>query len=297
LADRFIGSAVAVPASLDWLRATETGRIWLDKLPVLLETACEHFGLSEIGSPFSGGNVSLVVPARHDGEDVVLKLQFPDHECRHEAEALWRWNGKGAVRLLKHAPELGALLLERCRPGQCLADDTETDRIGVVAGLLRLLTIPAGDPFTRLNDEAARWRDSLDHNWMAAGKPCEQYLVDAARKALQDLCLEKETEEVLLHQDLHGHNILSSERGAWLAIDPKPLAGDPAFALSPIVRSFEFGHSKAEARYRLDRLSEELELDRERARYWTIGQTMAWAFSSSYAERHFETVRWLLVDD
>ena len=297
MADPLIGGAIPVPASLDWLKGSEAGRSWLDKLPALFETACEQFGLTEIGHPFSGGNVSLVVPAKHGSEDVVLKLQYPDPECRHEAEALRRWNGRGAVRLLNHAPDLGALLLERCRPGQFLADDTETDRLGVLAGLLRLLTIPAGDPFTRLADEAARWRNALDHDWVAAGQPCDRYLVDAALTALQDLSDCEGTKEVLLHQDLHGHNILSAGNGTWLAIDPKPLVGDPAFALSPIVRSFEFGHSKADALYRLDRLSEELELDPERARLWTIGQTMAWAFSSSYAERHFDTVRWLLTED
>ncbi|GAB2186439.1 aminoglycoside phosphotransferase family protein [Roseibium sp. LAB1] len=288
-----IGAATPVPASLDWLKGSEAGRTWLHKLPELLETACEQFGLDEIGKPFSGGNVSLVLPAKRGDEDVVLKLQFPDHECRHEAEALRRWNGKGAVRLLDHAPGLGALLLERCRPGRFLADDAETDRLGILTGLLRVLMIPADEPFTRLTDEAARWRSSLDQDWVAAGKPCERYLVDAAITALQDLCL-TETATVLLHQDLHGHNILSAERDPWLAIDPKPLAGDPAFALGPIVRSFEFGHSQAAALHRLDRLSEELELDRERARLWTIGQTMAWAFNSSYADRHFDTVRWLL---
>jgi streptomycin 6-kinase len=297
LADRLIGRAISVPASLDWLKTSEAGRCWLDKLPALFETACVQFGLTGIGHPFSGGNVSLVVPAKRGSEDVVLKLQYPDPECRHEAEALRRWNGRGAVRLLNHAPDLGALLLERCRPGRFLADATKTDRLGVLAGLLRLLTIPAGNPFTRLADEATRWRNGLDHDWMAAGKPCDRSLVDAALTALKDLSDSDGTKEVLLHQDLHGHNILSAGDGTWLAIDPKPLVGDPAFALSPIVRSFELGHSKAEARYRLDRLSEELELDRNRVRLWTIGQTMAWAFTSSYAERHFDTVRWLLAKD
>ncbi|MEE4013202.1 aminoglycoside phosphotransferase family protein [Roseibium sp. FZY0029] len=297
MADRFIGGAIPVPASLDWLKGSEAGRSWLEKLPALFETACDQFGLTEIGHPFSGGNVSLVVPVKRGAEDVVLKLQYPDPECRHEAEALRRWNGRGAVRLLNHAPDLDALLLERCWPGRFLADDTRSDRLGILADLLRLLTIPAGEPFTRLADEAARWRNALDHDWMAAGKPCDRSLVDAALAALQDLSDSDGAKDVLLHQDLHGHNILSAGDDAWLAIDPKPLVGDPAFALSPIVRSFEFGHSKTEARYRLDRLSEELELDRERARLWTIGQTMAWAFSSSYAERHFDTVRWLLVKD
>jgi streptomycin 6-kinase len=38
----------------------------------------------------------------------------------------------------------------------------------------------------------------------------------------------------------------------------------------------------------------ELGLDRERARGWTIGQTIAWAFDGEHRQSHAETARWLL---
>jgi streptomycin 6-kinase len=81
-----------------------------------------------------------------------------------------------------------------------------------------------------------------------------------------------------------------------LMIDPKPLLGEREFAVAPIVRSSELGHSKRDAVHRLDRLTSELALDRERAWGWTIGQTMAWAFDSTYISTHIDTVRWLLED-
>ena len=62
----------------------------------------------------------------------------------------------------------------------------------------------------------------------------------------------------------------------------------------PLVRSSELGHGKREALHRLDRLSTEFGLDRERVRGWTIGQTIAWAFDSDYHSRHIETACWLL---
>lgn len=288
------GASFQVPASLLWLREKEAGAAWLDALPGIFETACQRFDLTSVGAPFSGGCVSHVVPAKRNGESVVLKLQFQHRESDCEADALAHWNGDGAVRLLDHAPDLGALLLEICSPGQFLANDPDVDKLGVMADLLRRLSVPAGKPFRSLSDEANLWRQSLETDWIAAGRPCDFYLVDFADDALSDLST-GDHGQVLLHQDLHGHNVLSAEREPWLAIDPKPLVGDPAFSLSPIVRSFEFGHSKRAARHRLDRLSEELELDRERARLWTIGQTMAWAFDSNYCERHFETVSWLLA--
>ena len=86
--------------------------------------------------------------------------------------------------------------------------------------------------------------------------------------------------------------ILMEEHG--LVIDPKPLAGERAFGLAPIVRSFELGHGRREVEHRLDRLSGDLGVDRDRARWWTIAQTVAWSFGSEHIERHGQTARWLL---
>ena len=63
------------------------------------------------------------------------------------------------------------------------------------------------------------------------------------------------------------------------------------FAVAPIVRSGELGHSKRDVLHRLDRLCSELGLDRERARGWTIVQTVAWAEEA--AQRLDEVVEWL----
>ena len=54
-------------------------------------------------------------------------------------------------------------------------------------------------------------------------------------------------ELVLVHQDLHGENVLAAEREPWLVIDPKPLAAEREFAVAPIVRSVELGDSKRDA--------------------------------------------------
>jgi streptomycin 6-kinase len=99
---------------------------------------------------------------------------------------------------------------------------------------------------------------------------------------------------VLINQDLHGGNILRARREPWLMIDPKPLIGEREFSLAPIVRSYELGHSRTSVLRRLDRLTSDLGLDRERARLWTVGQTVAWATDSSHPATHIETVRWLL---
>jgi streptomycin 6-kinase len=73
-------------------------------------------------------------------------------------------------------------------------------------------------------------------------------------------------------------------------IDAKPLVGEREFAVAPIVRSRELGESKRDVLHRFDRLTEELALDRERARGWTIAQTVAWSNGSW----HDSVAEWLL---
>ena len=178
------------------------------------------------------------------------------------------------MRLVDHDPDRHALLLEWRAPGTTIGDARPADPVGVVAGLLRRLGKPAGAPFRGLADEATAWADGLRKDWETAGRPCERALVDAAHGYLVDLKY-SQGDQVLLHQDLHGGNILAAEREPWLAINPKPLSGEQRFAVAPVVRSFEFGVTRKDTLYRFDRLTAELGLERERARGWTIGQTMA----------------------
>ena len=228
-----------------------------------------------------------------EGEDVVLKVQKPHRESEHEASALELWDGEGAIRLLDHDPEEHALLLERCVPGTPLAAAGAEVALGVFVDLLPRLWKPAGPPFRPLADEAAWWAEYLPREWEQAGRQFERPLLDAALEALHELPT-TQGEPVLLHQDLHGENVLAAQREPWLAIDPKPLAGEREFGVAPIVRSFELGHSRREVLGRFDRLTSALGLDRERARGWTIGQTIAWSVGSEYHQTHVETARWLL---
>jgi streptomycin 6-kinase len=223
----------------------------------------------------------------------VLKIQKPHRESEHEAAALEVWDGAGAVRLLAHDPEEHALLIERCVPGTPLAEAGAETALDVFVDLLPRLWKRAGPPFRPLADEAAWWVEYLPREWEGSGKQFERRLLDAALEALRELP-PTQGEPVLLHQDLHGENVLSAQREPWLAIDPKPLVGEREFGVAPIVRSFELGHSKRDVLYRLDRLTSELGLDRARARGWTIGQTIAWSVGSEYQPTHVETVRWLL---
>lgn len=271
-----------------------THGVWLERVPALVKECVDEWGL-RLGEPYVAGAAGYAVRADlPDGTPAVLKLIYPHRESEHESEALALWDGDGAVRLLAEDRERSALLIERCEPGTRLADELQPDAaLDVLIGLLPRLWKTAAEPFRPLADEAAWWIEYLPREWERSGRAVERRLVDAAIDALQNLSV-SQAEQVLLHQDLHGENVLAAQREPWLTIDPKPLVGEREFALAPIVRSSELGHSKRDVLNRLDRLTSELGLDRERARGWTIGQTMAWAVDSTYITTHIETVRWLL---
>jgi streptomycin 6-kinase len=275
--------------------ASLTHGVWLERVPELVAECTAEWGLT-LGELYQSGAAGYTVRAElADGTPVVLKIIYPHREAEHEADALELWDGQGTVRLVARDDERRAMLLERCEPGTYLAAAGPDTALDVLIDLLPRLWQPAGEPFPTLADEAAWWVECLPDQWEQSGRAVERRLVDAAVDVLQALA-HSQGEEVLLHQDLHGENILSAQREPWLVIDPKPLVGEREFAVAPIVRSFELGHSKADVLQRLDRLTSELGLDRERARGWALGQTMAWAFDSSYSATHIETVQWLLED-
>jgi streptomycin 6-kinase len=260
---------------------------WRSGAPGLAAEVAADWGLT-LGEPYVPGIAGHVVRARlADGSPAVLKLFWPHREAEQEADALERWDGEGAVRLLARDDARSALLLERCEPGTVLSD--APDPVGVLIDLLPRLWVDAAG-FRTLADEAEHWLSGPD----LAAVP-DPRLREAAASLLRELG-PTQGGQVLVHQDLHGENVLAARRQPWLVIDPKPLAGEREFSAAPIVRSGELGHSKRAALYRLDRLCAELGLDRERARGWTIAQTVAWMGGSDVHPAHVDTARWLLED-
>jgi streptomycin 6-kinase len=282
-----------IPSALTWLQNSESGRDWFRELPSRVSRCAEKWQL-RLQPPYPQSFVSIVFPATlRDGTPAVLKVQWPHSESEYEHEALRLWNGNGAVMLFDFDPEEHALLLERCEPGDHLSTAGPEQALEILAGMLPRLWIPAGQPFRTLAEECAEWRRNLPSEWEAAGRPFEPAMLDATLEAM-DRLTGSQADRVLIHQDLHGDNILRARREPWLAIDPKPLAGEREFSLAPIIRSYEFGHIRAAVIHRLDTLSASLGLDRERCRLWTLVQTLAWAFEGTVAyDRHIETARWL----
>jgi len=280
------GFSGPIPERLEWLRSTDRGRAWLDALAEAVDESAARWRL-DLDDPFPDSFTSLAIPGRTgDGADVVLKVQYVDRETEHEARALREWGGDGAILLLDEFRDRDALLLERCIPGTPVPPDRSLD---VLLGLLPRLWKPAtAPPFWTLAEEASRWAATLQAN-----RQTNPRLIDAALDAISALG-PSQGEQVLLHQDLHGGNVLAAQREPWLVIDPKPLVGEREFGLAPIIRSPELGHSRRDVIWRLDRLTGELGLDRERARLWCIAQTVAWSVADGVVPEHAQVVEWLL---
>ncbi|MCU1354551.1 MAG: aminoglycoside/hydroxyurea antibiotic resistance kinase [Acidimicrobiales bacterium] len=283
---------IDVPDGLQWLAESEEGAAWLHALPRTVEQLADLWAL-EVGAPYPDGNASYVAPALQEGEPVVLKVQWPHPECEHEAEALRRWDGQGAVALLAHDVARHALLIERCTPGTHLSGQAPSAALDLLVDLLPRTWKDAGEPFRSLAAEAEGWAKDMPGHWEDAGRPCPRRLVDAALAFIRELAVDP-MPQVLIHQDLHADNVLAAERYPWLVIDPKPLVGERAFSVAPIVRGAELGHERSDVLRRLDHLTAELDLDRERALAWTVAQTMAWSFGSDAMELHHQTCGWLL---
>ncbi|MDJ0497784.1 MAG: aminoglycoside phosphotransferase family protein [Acidimicrobiia bacterium] len=280
-----------IPSSLQWLESHDEGRSWLAALPAAVDEVSERWGL-DLGQPFTDSYVSLVLPARN--KDVVAKIQFPDREGQHEAAALRLWDGNGAVLLLDHWEERNAMLLERCIPGTQLSQ-VGAAGLDVMIDLLPRLWVPASEPYGSLAAEVDHWVAALPQEYETAGEPFERGLLEDAIDVLLDLA-GSQGEQVLLHQDLHGDNVLRAQREPWLAIDPKPLTGEREFGLSPIIRSDELGDEQQAMIHRLDRVTGELGLDRERARLWAFGHAISWGFEAGKVlPGQIEAARWLLA--
>jgi streptomycin 6-kinase len=282
------------------------GRPWIDALPDLAADLLDRWQLRVDGAPTCGA-VALVLPVLDaDGTPGVLKLQPVDDETVGEPIALRAWNGRGAVRLLRHDPASGSMLLERLDSRSLGTVDDDLAALKILSQLLsRLCAVPAPAGLRRLADVGAELLDRVPAALALVSDPVERRLLDRCVGALRELL--PEPGDRLLHWDLHFDNVLaacprtydSDEREPWLAIDPKPLAGDPGFELLAALHNrwsdvVATGDVPRAVRRRFDLMTETLGLDRQRAAGWTLVrvlQNALWDMENATTSWHTEPDR------
>jgi streptomycin 6-kinase len=250
---------------------------WLAALPSVIDELADAWEL-EVGEPYlPGGQCAWVAPVLGSrGEELALKVGWRHREAEHEADALRLWGGDGAVECLatRSFGDTAALLLERCTPGvplRCSLAEPEQDP--VIAGLLQRLwarTPREGHPFSSLGEMCAEWAESFEEDFDRDERGLDGGIAGEGMRALRELPASA-TRSVLLCTDLHAGNVLASRREPWLAIDPKPFVGDPAF--DPVQHMLNCdGRLAADPAGLAHTMAELLELDAERVRQWLFAR-------------------------
>ena len=246
-----------------------SGDAWLRRLPGLLTELLDEWSLSVDGE-VRWGVAAVAVPVRSPAGPAVLKVAWPHLEALTEHLGLRQWNGHGAVRLLRADPRRFTLLLERLDPETDLRSVPVEEACGILGDLLAQLRSPALPQVPTLSAYAARQ--------LAKPPPLDllpRRFVDQARRLAAELSTDPDVDACLLHTDLHYENVLRGTRQRWIAIDPKPTAGDRAFEVAPALwnRTDEVGTGSSvrwNLRRRLEIVCEHAGIDEDRAKAWTI---------------------------
>jgi streptomycin 6-kinase len=197
----------------------------------LVATMLERWRLTAL-LPFAGGEGGSVLAVRTaDGDDAVLKVGYPHLEAVDEAVGLEALGPRLAPRVLRQDAWTWSLLLERVLPGVPLsaAELSAVDALGVALELHRRLrsvraTVrPLSEVMLPFVGIAERSPMGDDPDLVVEGLDLYRQLLAAPAP------------DSLLHGDFNPGNVLSSGDGGWRIIDPKPMLGDPAFDLPPML--------------------------------------------------------------
>lgn len=268
--------SVDIPAALLAHAADPKWTEWLDRLPRQIDGLLDEWQLRADG-PAMAGTCAIVVPVlTQDGGAAALKVSWPHWEAETEHLALRHWAGQAAVRLLRADPRRFALLLERADSRTDLRSLPVIDALEVVASLYPALHRSAPPQLRSLSSLAAEWSERLPALIGHGAVP--RRLVERGISLSRDLSTDPRTDGSLIHTDLHYENVLAalpgSDRPPWLAIDPKPLSGDPAYEVEPLLRNRWNELPKHRLRdgilRRLYTLVDAAGLDEDRVRDWTL---------------------------
>jgi streptomycin 6-kinase len=276
------------------LRARAEGRSswgdWLARAPRLSDDLISEWRL-RIDGPAMAGNCAMVVPVRTaDDRAGVLKLSWPHWEAETEHLALRAWKGDGAVELWRADPRRFALLLERVRSDRDLHAIDVLDACEVVGRLYGRLHRPPLPQIRRLSDLCRDWSERLPP-LLEANLVSRRFVSQAAR-LMNDFADDPGTDSALIHSDLHYSNVLAAEREPWLVIDPKPLSGDPAYEVAPLLwNRWEEAMAAASTRQALlNRMFTAVDvagLDEDRVRDWIVVREVCnvlWSYEEYVSE-------------
>jgi streptomycin 6-kinase len=130
--------------------------------------------------------------------------------------------------------------------------------------------LPDGHAFESLRTMCNDRADSFEVDFAAGGRGLDPGLARAAIEILRELP-DTADRAVLLCTDLHAENVLAAQREPWLAIDPKPFIGDPAY--DPVQHMLNCDERLATDPAGLSqRMASLLDVDAQRVRLWLFAR-------------------------
>jgi streptomycin 6-kinase len=241
-------------------------------LAAVVERLCERWGLTLSGEA-PKGEWNTILAASRRGVPCVLKIAGPEHNATAEAIALEAWNGNGAARLLEADRDHGALLLERLDPDRTLRTAELATAAEIAGSLIHELAVPAPAGLPLLADIVSQKPGILRRRQGALGEPVPGRWIDIACGLACDLATDPGNQ--LVHGDLHYDNILAGSRRPWLAIDPKPVIGNPERSVAELMWDrIDDATQPHEIHALFAALTRTGMLHPDRARAWTIVQAV-----------------------
>jgi len=269
---------------------------WVDRLPALVRDLLDEWDLTVDGA-LMNGFCSLVVPVlTADGERSVLKLHTDADadESDFEHLALQHWHGNGTVLLLRADPRRRAMLLERLHPRD-LTTIGDREACEVVGGLYGRIHVPALPQLRTITSYVERWTADLEA--LPRDAPIPRRLREQCVSLVRDLVADPASVGVIIHGDLHHHNVLAADREPWLVIDPKPMSGDPHYEPAPMLWNrwdeIVAGNARENLRRRFHTLVDVAGLDEDRARDWVVVRmvhNMSWAVIDGDPDQDYLTM-------
>jgi streptomycin 6-kinase len=247
---------------------------WLAAVPDLISSVTGRWDLHVTAVANRIDAFGLSIPARRDSDRVTLRIAYPDAFLADETAALRAWDGAGAVRVLEE-DDRGAQLRSSPSPGTALSlERNEMRALRMVADALRQLWIAPPDGMQTLAAEVRTWGSSMPERFESVHQPFDEQLMRDAEVMFRSFG-PSQMDAVLLHGDVRLDTfLLDGERA--VAIDPKPLAGEPAFDVAALLRDGpgDLVRDPAAGRQRLqgrlEQLTDLLDVRASRVRGWAF---------------------------
>jgi streptomycin 6-kinase len=224
---------------------------WVDQVPARVADLAARWHLT-VGELYPAGNSSIAIRCGAG----VLKLSPQVDFLAEQVEIMQLFVHSRRVPMV-FSSEPGAVLMETIEPGTFVDEAPPPEDF---AGLMRDLH-EAGDP-TKARRELGGYTEEIFERFEKRG-------VDiGSPRRLRDELVASQPETVLLHGDLHFHNIIHGPGNRLIAIDPKACAGE---------RAFDATDYAIAAPDQVKALAKAADLDPERVQAWR--QVFSWVSS------------------